>query len=349
MEYKDYYQILGVPKNADAAAIKKAYRQLARKYHPDMNKDNPQAEARFKDINEAYQVLSDPEKRKKYDQLGANWDKYKNFDFQGQGAPFDFSQFRTYTHSGGASAGRTRFTGFSDFFKAFFGGGGDLFGGAEDLFSRSQGPTTRTRPADLNAELEISIREAMTGAHKQVTIHQENLCPQCGGRGMVSAGICPACSGQGRVRRPEHIDVKIPAGIHNGARLRLRGKGGMAAGGQARGDLYLRIRIRNDSLFRLDGRNIVCEIPVTVFEAVLGAEIEVPTVTGKVKMRIPPETENGKILRLRGKGLPAIGHHLAGDQIVTIRVVLPTNLSAREKELFHELARYRRENPRARM
>jgi len=347
MEYKDYYQILGVSKSADAAAIKKAYRQLARKYHPDVNKDNPEAEARFKDINEAHQVLSDPEKRKKYDQLGANWDKYKNFDFQGQGAPFDFSQFRTYSPGGGPSGGRTKFTGFSDFFRAFFGGGGDIFGGTEDLFSRTQGPTTRARAADLNAELEISVREAITGAHKQVTINQESLCPQCGGRGMASGGVCPGCSGQGRVLRPDRIDVKIPAGIHHGARLRLRGKGGMAAGGQSRGDLYLRIRIRSDSLFRLDGRNIVCEIPVTVFEAVLGAEIEVPTATGKVKMRIPPETENGKTLRLRGKGLPAMGRHPAGDQIVKIRVVLPTNLSAREKELFHELAKNRRENPRA--
>jgi DnaJ-class molecular chaperone len=343
MEYKDYYQILGVSKNADEAVIKKAYRQLARKYHPDMNKENPQAEARFKEINEAYQVLRDPEKRKKYDQLGADWDKYKNFNFQG--APFDFSQYRTYSPGGGASAGRTKFTGFSDFFKTFF-GGGDLFGGGEDIFSRSRGQAAQPRAADMNAELEISVREAVTGAHKQLTINKPAPCSQCGGRGMVSGGICPGCIGQGRVMSPERIDVKIPAGMHNGARLRLRGKGGMA-GGQVRGDLYLRVKVRRDSLFRLEGRNVACEIPVTVYEAVLGAEIELPTATGKVKMRIPPETENGKTLRLRGKGLPAMGRHPAGDQIVKIRVVLPTNLSAREKELFHELARYRNENPRA--
>jgi len=348
MEYKDYYKILGVQKKVNDATIKKAFRKLARKYHPDFNKGNPTAESKFKEVNEAYQVLSDPEKRRKYDQLGSNWNKYK--DFSTHQGPFNYTTFRSGAQPGGGfqdfSKGKS--SGFSDFFKTFF-GGFDLFGGAEDAFSsrHTPRPGARRRTSDMNAEIEISIVEAMKGAHKQLTINRETLCPQCHGKRMISGAPCQTCYGKGVLIQPENIDVKIPAGMQNGSKLRLRGKGGSPPGSAMRGDLYLKVKIRNDTRFRLEGRNIYCEIPITIYEAVLGAEIEIPTVTGKVKMRIPAETENGKTFRLKGKGLPSLGKRDAGDQIAKIKIVLPKNLSAREKKLFHELAGYRTENPRS--
>lgn len=347
MEYKDYYQILGVEKNADGAVIKKAYRKLARRYHPDFNKDDPEAEKKFKEINEAYQVLSDPEKRRKYDQLGANWDKYRNYDFRG--APGDFFGSGASAGGGFQDFSRGKFSGFSDFFKTFF-GGFDLFGGGEDIFSGSQTRSrpTSARPRSITAEVQITVREAVQGTRKQFTLNREQPCSQCGGRGVSPDNkVCTSCFGRGIVFHPETLEVRIPAGVEEGSKVRVPGKGGAVTGSNARGDLLLVIRILGGTLFRLEGRDIHCDIPISVSEAVLGAEIDVPTATGKVRMRIPPETQNLQTFRLKGKGLPPLGRKPGGDQIITVKVVLPRNLSAREKELFHELAKLRRENPRS--
>lgn len=354
MEYKDYYQILGVAKDAGQPEIKKAYRRMARKYHPDLNKGNPAAETRFKEINEAHRVLSDPEKRRKYDQLGADWEKYRDF----QGAPRDSAAGQGF-EPGGTGFGGFQFrdfsqgtaSGFSDFFRMFF-GGSDRFESADDIFGRagrraSSGRRAAAAPApEASAELPVTVREAVTGTRKHLSLQLQTPCGHCGGQGMMAQGPCPACHGQGAVARSEEIEVTIPAGVQNGSKIRLGGKDRPASGGLAGQTLYLSVKITEDPLFHLRGRNVHCDIPVTVYEAVLGAEIDVPTATGRVRMRIPPETKNSQTFRLKGKGLPALGRHPAGDQIIRIRVELPHNLSAREKDLFHELARLRSEDPR---
>ena len=344
MEYKDYYSVLGVPKDADQAAVKKAYRRLARKHHPDFNKGNPESERKFKEINEAYQVLGDPEKRKRYDHLGANW---SNFGRAG-GVPPDFSGFQGYPGGGFQDFSTGKFSGFSDFFKTFF-GGFDLFTDAEEPRVSRRGSSRRAaeKSADATAEIHVTLREAVQGHRARLTLQRETPCRQCGGQGVSGNGICPACMGRGAVLQPEDIEVNIPAGVQQGSRIRLQGKGGTPARGGQPGDLYLSVNIQEDKSFHLRGRNIHSDVPLTPSEAVLGAEVDVPTVTGRVRMRIPPETQNGTTFRLKGKGLPALGRHPAGDQIVTVRIVIPSDLTAREKEMYHELARIRRWDPRS--
>lgn len=344
MEYKDYYKILGVSQTAGQEEIKKAYRRLARKYHPDFNKGNAQAEAKFKEINEAYQVLGDSGKRQKYDQLGANWDKYHHF----QGSPFDFETGQRSGGGGFQDFGRGKYAGFSDFFKTFFGGfggpGGEEFAGG----FRSGGIFSRDQDQTVTANLEISLPEAVQGASKRLTLTKEQICEQCGGSGVAGRSECKVCRGSGVVRQPEEVEVKIPAGVQPGSKIRLAGKGRLLPGNRERGPLILIMKIRLHEFFHLRGRNIHCDLPLSLYEAVLGAEVEVPLVNGKVRMRIPPETPAGKIFRLPGKGLPALGKHPAGDQIVKVTLVMPSNLSAREKELFQELSRLRPANPRTR-
>lgn len=344
MEYKDYYKVLGVPKDADQAAVKKAYRRLARKHHPDFNKGNPESERKFKEINEAYQVLGDPDKRKRYDQLGANWDSFGRTG----GAPPDFSGFQGYPGGGFQDFSTGKFSGFSDFFKTFF-GGFDLFTDTEEPRASRRASSRRAaeKPADASAEIHITLREAVQGGRARLTLQRETPCRPCGGQGLSGNGICPACMGRGSVLQPEDIEVNIPAGVQQGSRIRLQGKGGTPGRSGQPGDLYLLVNIQEDKSFHLRGRNIHTEVPLTASEAALGAEVDVPTVAGKVRMRIPPETQNGTTFRLKGKGLPALGRHAAGDQIVTVRIVIPSNLSAREKELYHELARIRRWDPRS--
>jgi molecular chaperone DnaJ len=344
MEYKDYYSVLGVPKDSDQAAVKKAYRRLARKHHPDFNKGNPEAERKFKEINEAYQVLGDPEKRKRYDHLGANWSSFG----RAQAPPPDFSGFQGFPGGGFQNFSTGKASGFSDFFKTFF-GGFDLFTEAEEPRASRRTASRRAaeRPAEASAEIRITVREAVQGSRPRLTLQREIPCRQCGGQGLSGSGVCPACLGRGAALQPEDIEVNIPAGVQQGSRIRLQGKGGASGRSGQAGDLYLSVHIQEDRSFQLRGRNIHSEVPLTASEAALGAEVDVPTVTGKVRMRIPPETQNGTTFRLKGKGLPALGRHPAGDQIVTVRIVIPANLSAMEKELYHELARIRRWDPRS--
>ncbi len=352
VEYKDYYKILGVGKGADAKAIKQAYRRLAQKYHPDKNPRKDAAE-RFREVNEAYEVLSDPEKRQRYDALGADWQRYAREGFAGfrPGAQRDFGGFRV--HFGGGRAGTADLGDFSDFFKTFF---GDL-GFRADPFQETgpfteAGPFTRARPwrgrgEDVETPIEVTLEEAYRGTRRTFELQIEEPCGGCGGTGIQGREACRACSGTGAVPRHRRIEVKIPPRVRDGSRVRVAGEGGAGSGGDARGDLYLLVKVAPHPIFERRDDDLHCEVPISVSEATLGAEIEVPTLRGKVSMKVPPETSSGKTFRLPGYGMPRLRGEGHGDAYVRVRVVVPQGLTARERELFAELGRLRPENPRA--
>jgi curved DNA-binding protein len=310
MEYKDYYKILGVGKKASDTEIKKAYRKLARKYHPDVNPGDPDAEEHFKEINEAHEVLSDPEKRKKYDQLGTSWRQYQRTGADASG--FDWGQW--YAQPGG---GRVHVEyadlgdlfggggGFSDFFSAIFGGMG-RGGGA----SWGMGGQPRTGPGqDYEQEVEVTLEEAFSGTTRVL---------QKDGR---------------------RLEVKIPAGVATGSKVRMRGEGGQGAGGGTKGDLYLRVRVLPHRSLERKGNDLHCEVPVDLYTAVLGGEVRVPTLKGGAMLRIPPETQSGKTFRLKGQGMPLLKDpQQRGDLYAKVMVKVPENLSERERDLFTELA-----------
>ncbi len=310
MEYKDYYKILGVSKKASQDEIKKAYRKLAVKYHPDKNQGNKAAEERFKEINEAYEVLADPEKRKKYDQLGANWKQYQDAGFAGQHFGFGGGRpggARYYTFEGDPSdlfGGG----GFSDFFKAFFGGGmgGRFRQGGFD--TNGFGTGSYDLPgSDLTGEMHISLQEAYHGTHRIVNLGDEK------------------------------IRVKIKPGAYDGLKLRVRGKGEKGRGGKA-GDLYLTIRVDKDPVFTRKGDDLYVDLPVDLYTALLGGNVQVRTLDGLVKMQIPEGVRNGQMLRLKGKGMPVYGKHsLHGDLYARVQVVLPQKLSPEQKELLRKM------------
>jgi len=315
MEYKDYYKILGVSRNASEKEIKSAYRRLARKYHPDVNPGDPQAEARFKEINEAYEVLSDPEKRRKYDQLGAQWQQWQRMG--GRPQDFDWSQWFA-----GPQTGRVRVEygtiedledmlggmGFSDFFRAIFGDMG--------VGTRSRTRSWQSQPfrgQDIEQEVEITLEEAFHGTTRLL---------QMDGR---------------------RLEVKIPPGVRTGSKVRISGAGSPRVGGGPSGNLYLKIKVAPHPIFRRDGDDLYCEVPVDLYTAILGGEVRVPTLKGSVMLKIPPETQNGKTFRLRGQGMPALkdpSHR--GDLFATVHVRLPRRLSDKERELFRQLAQLRR-------
>jgi len=342
LEFKDYYQILGVPRGATEKEIKKAYRRLARQYHPDLNPGNKEAEKKFKEINEAYEVLSDPEKRKRYDELGSAWNNYG-----GQNTDEFWSDF--YRRYGGGPTYTTQeeefeVGDFSDFFKTIF---GDLLGGSRHSYQRRgsrfhtpQEEIRRETPAEVQSEIEISFEESFKGTDRVIQVEYEELCPNCGGRGINSGGkICQNCGGSGREKKSRKVNVSIPSGVSDGTKLRVP----QVLGGR---DLYLKVRVKPHPFFRREGDNVVLELPVTIYEATLGTELEVPTLEGKVKMRIPPETQNGTVFRLRGLGFPRSKEGGRGDQLVKVKVVVPRGLTDREKKLLEELASLRRDNPR---
>ena len=337
MNYKDYYSILGVPKTAAEKDVKSAYRKLARKWHPDANPSNArEAEEKFKDIQEAYEVLGDPEKRKKYDYLGSDWqraareaDSARSYR-QAQGA--DFGGFSGFTNAGGAGGA----SGFSDFFDMFFSGIGR---------QRTAGPSgfgsSRTRGEDLESTIELSLHDAFEGGKKSVTLQVEDICPRCHGSGTDRNRICPQCHGTGRVRETKRFDVTIPRGVRDGQRIRLAGQGASGTGGGPRGDLYLVVHLANDNHYERKGDDLYVDLPVSIYELILGGEVRVPTMTGDVTMTIPAGTQNNKMLRLTGKGMPKLRDGGYGDEYVRLIGQLPTNLTDKEHKLFRELATIR--------
>lgn len=368
---KDYYKLLGVDKKASDKEIKDAYRKLARKYHPDANPGNKESEEKFKEISEAYEVLSDPEKRKQYDTGGM---------FMGAGGPgpgfgpFGFGDFgtrpgsRTYTYSGDLGD-------LGDLF--------NLFGGMGTAAGRRREPR---RGRDLSTDVTISFEEALSGvtvpltvtgmsacptckgsgakpgtlpkscpncggkgtvSHNQGPFAFSRPCPACGGRGTVIEDPCVTCRGTGAVEMPRSIKVKIPAGINDGGKVRFPGKGEAGPPGAAPGDLYVRVRVKPHRFFRRKDRDILLDLPLTFPEAALGTTVEVPTVNGRVKLKVPAGTADGRKFRLRGKGAPKPRGKGRGDMIVTARVVVPKKMTAKEKELVKKLQELEEENPRA--
>ena len=333
MNYKDYYAILGVPKTAAEKDIKSAYRKLARKWHPDQNPNNQhEAEEKFKDIQEAYEVLGDAEKRRKYDVLGSDWqnaareaERQRSYR---QTAADDFGGFSGFGNNAGAGA-----SGFSDFFDMFFSGIGRR---------TATGPTGFTsvpqRGEDLESTIELSLRDAFEGGAKSLTVEVEDLCPLCGGTGTVDNRICPRCHGTGRVREKKKLEVTIPRGVREGQRVRLAGQGMSGVGGGPRGDLLLAVHITPDPQYERRGDDLYVDLPVSIYDLVLGAQVRVPTMTGDVTMTVPAGTQNNKTLRLTGKGMPRVRGGGSGDEYVRLIGQLPTELSSREHELFSELA-----------
>lgn len=347
MAKRDYYEILGVAKNASADEIKKAYRRIAMKNHPDRNPDNKAAEDVFKEATEAYEVLSDKEKKAAYDQYGhAGVDPNAGYG-GGQGGP--------------------GFGGFSDIFGDVF---GDIFGGG----GRARGGPMRG--SDLRYDMQLDLEDAVKGktvqirvptlvscktcdgsgakkgstpttcgtcgGHGQVRMSQgfiavQQTCPTCRGRGQVISDPCGACHGQGRVQESKTLSVKVPAGVDTGDRIRLAGEGEAGPEGGPPGDLYVQIHVREHALFKRDGRNLYCEVPISIVDAILGGEIEVPTLDGRVKLKIPPETQTDRVFRLRGKGVASVRGGGPGDLLCRVVLETPVNLNAEQKELLRQL------------
>ena len=313
MEYKDYYRILGVKKDASADEIRKSYRKLARKYHPDVNPNNKEAEERFKEINEAYEVLSDPEKRAKYDQLGASWQQFQQMG--GDPSSFDWSQWFSGAASPRGERVYTQYvdlndlfggsTGFSDFFQAIFGGG------ASRPFTQQRG-FTATAGRDYEQPVQITLEEAYHGTVRVLQIGQRRL------------------------------EVKIPAGVQTGSRVRVAGEGEKGRNGGQPGDLYLVITVMDHPVFRRENNDLHMKLPVDLYTMILGGEVTVQTLKGRISLKIPPETKAGCIFRLRGQGMPLLRNPSEyGDLYVEVQPVMPQNLTEHEKELFRELARVR--------
>ncbi|MED1489043.1 molecular chaperone DnaJ [Bacillus smithii] len=351
MSKRDYYEVLGVSKNASKDEIKRAYRKLSKKYHPDINKE-PGAEEKFKEVKEAYEVLSDDQKRARYDQFGHE-DPSQNQGF------------------GGGFSGFDGFGGFEDIFNTFFGGGG----------SRRRNPNAPRAGADLQYSMSISFEEAVFGKETDIQIPKEETCDTCGGSGakpgtkpetcphchgtgqisteqntpfgrIVNRRVCThcdgtgqiirekcsTCGGTGKVRKRRRIHIKIPAGIDDGQQLRVAGQGEPGVNGGPPGDLYIVFHVKPHEFFERDGDDIYCEMPLTFAQAALGDEIEVPTLHGKVKLKIPAGTQTGTKFRLRGKGAPNVHGYGVGDQHIIVKVVTPTKLTDRQKQLLREFA-----------
>jgi curved DNA-binding protein len=346
VKFKDYYEVLGVARSASADEIKKAFRKLAREHHPDVAKDKKRAEEKFKEINEAYEVLSDPAKRKKYDELGANWKAGADFR-----PPPGWESFAGAGGRGGAGGnGGYEFhfggTGFSDFFEQLFGraGRGGAPGGFPGRGGFSGGEFSE-RGEDIEGDLMVTLPEAMQGSVRSVSVQHAVACEACHGTGQRGRGACQTCGGQGRVMRTDQYQVKVPAGVAEGQRLRLAGRGEAGTGGAAAGDLYLRVRLAKHPDFEIEGHHLVYELDLAPWEAVLGAQVTVPTPEASVNIRVPAGTSSGQRLRIRGQGLPRGGGE-RGDLYVVIRIALPSQVTAGERELWERLARESNFKPR---
>lgn len=356
-EKRDYYEVLGVSKNASEDEIKRAYKKLARKYHPDMNPGDKEAEEKFKEVNEANEVLSNPEKKAKYDQFG----------FAGVDPNYGAGQ------GGYGGAGGFDFGDLGDIFGSFFGGG---FGGGG-----RRNPNAPQRGESIRASLSVDFTEAAFGCEKSITIDRseqcptckgkgcapgttpevctqchgtgtvtqaqrtpfgmmqsQTVCPKCRGRGQIIHQPCPDCRGAGAVRKRRTIQVNIPAGIDNGQTISLRGQGHSGKNGGPAGDLLITVMVRPHEIFRRDGTAVFCEAPITFTQAVLGGTLEIPTIDGKVKYDIPEGTQTGTVFRLRGKGIPVLNGRGRGDQYVTVNIETPRNLNREQKEALKKFS-----------
>ncbi|HEY7166308.1 MAG TPA: J domain-containing protein [Candidatus Binatia bacterium] len=330
MATRDYYQVLGVARKASVDDIRKAYRKLARKYHPDINPGDKSAEEKFKEISVAYEVLSDAEKRKLYDEFGE----------QGLSAGFDPEKARAYQQwqqQSSQTGGSFRFE---------HGDMGDLFGfGFEDLFGgRRARRNTPTRGEDLEARMDIDFLDAVRGFQTGLTLQRPATCDRCGGTGKVGDKTCPVCNGSGRVVRQETVRVNIPPGAETGKRIRVPGKGGSGVRGGPAGDLYITPRVRSHPLFTRDGTDLSMELPITIGEALSGGTIEVPTPAGAVKVKVPAGAQSGQRLRVKGKGVAAHGRNPAGDLYLRLMIKAPKN--GLPKDLAERLERSYDENVR---
>ena len=326
MAGKDYYNILGVKKDVTEKEIKKAYRRLARQHHPDVNPGDKSAEDKFKKINEAYEVLSDKEKRQKYDQYGDQWQYADQFARAQQQTPtwdFDYGQARDAQsfHFDEADLG------------SLF---GDLLG---DRFKRRK-PRPR-RGQDIEYPIEVMLEEAYKGANRTIALQTEEPCSGCQGTGRIQNLPCSICRGARVVSQVKRLEVKIPPGVDNGSRVRLAGKGQPGYAGGPSGNLYLVVSVKPHKLFERRDDDLYVEVTVPLTVAVLGGEIQVPTLKGKLSLKIPPETQNGQSFRLAGQGMPHLGNSSRGDLLAKVKVVLPTKLSPEEKELFKQLKELR--------
>ena len=359
-EKRDYYEVLGVDKSASDDAIKKAYRKLAKQYHPDLHPGDKDAEARFKEVNEAYEVLSDADKREKYDQFGfagvdPNYAAQNGYGDAGFGGGFGFDM--------------------GDIFNSFFGGG---FGGSAGSAQNRNAPK---KGDNIGSSLRITFEEAAFGCEKEVTVgrvescatcggsgcaagstpdtcpdckgqgtvttvrqtafgsmRQSSVCSRCGGTGRIIRNPCTTCKGKGKVRKNKKITVKVPAGVDDGQTVRVRGEGHAGTNGGSAGDLLVDITIKPHDIFERDGANVLCEVPISFTQAALGAEIEVPTLDGRVRYNIPEGTQTGTTFRLKGRGIPYVGYKTRGDQYVTVTVETPKGLNHEQKELLRKFA-----------
>lgn len=317
--HRDYYEVLGVPRSADDKAIRAAYRRLARQSHPDVNPGDPNAEQRFKEINQAYEVLSDAKKRRLYDRFGHNWQQAQRMEEQG--IPFDQA---------------TRGRGGAPFDVSGFGDAGDPFGAGtlDDLlggvfgreFGRGFGARSRV---STRAEVRITLDEAFRGAKRVLEMQAQETCPQCRGAANVNGKPCAVCGGQGQVLRPTRIEAEIPPGVDTGSQVRLSARGVQ---------IVLEVTVLPDPRFRREGADLHAQTLAPLYTALLGGEIKVPTMRGQVSLTIPEGTQNGQVFRLSGQGMPVRGNQARrGNLFVAVQVTLPTKLSAEQKELLHQL------------
>ncbi|TVZ40238.1 molecular chaperone DnaJ [Alteromonadaceae bacterium 2753L.S.0a.02] len=345
MAKRDYYEVLGVARDVSEQDLKKAYRKVAMKFHPDRNPDDASAEEKFKEASEAYEILSDKQKRAAYDQYG-------HAGVEGQA---------------GMGGGAEGFGSFSDIFGDVF---GDIFGGA------GRGRGGPSRGSDLRYTLDLSLEDAVRGTtvkikvptlvacktcggtgakpgtspttcntcggHGQVRMQQgffsvQQTCPSCRGQGKTISDPCKSCHGHGRIEETKTLSVKVPPGVDTGDRIRLAGEGEAGADGGPSGDLYVQVHVKDHEFFQRDGKNLYCEVPISIFDACLGGELEVPTLDGRVKLKVPAETQTGKLFRLRGKGVTPVRGGAAGDLLCRVILETPVNLNGKQKELLEQL------------
>jgi DnaJ-class molecular chaperone len=314
---KSFYDVLGVPRGASEKEIRTAYRKLARKLHPDVNPGDKAAEASFKQINNAYEVLSDAEKRRKYDRYGDQWEHA--------------DQIEEMQRRRGARFGNGG--GFQQFDLGDLGGIGDLFGG---VFGRGRGMARHG--GDVQHQVDVTLEEAYHGTTRTLEMSAQEPCPTCGGAGEIAGAVCHTCDGARVVLRPRRLEVKIPAGVTTGSKVRVAGEGQPGIGGGRKGDLLLVVGVRPHARFERRGDDLHEEIEVPLTTAVLGGEVEVPTMTARVMLKIPPLTQNGRVFKLAGLGMPRLGHTGKGDLHARVRVRLPERLSDDQKRLFEELS-----------